>query len=80
MRKLHQIALEIALIWSKERNLGKYYAALPYLEAMQHMASARENYGHDSGKSVVLYFLSNAQQWRGDDARRLKAELKDMLP
>ena len=31
------------------------------------------------GRSIVLYFLANAQQWRGPDARRIKAELKSML-
>ena len=33
-------------------------------------------YFYDSMASVVAYFLSNATGWRGDDARRLKAELK----
>jgi len=27
----------------------------------------------------VRYFLSNATTWRGDTARRIKAELKEML-
>jgi hypothetical protein len=38
-----------------------------------------DNYIMDSGSSVVAYFLSNASSWRGDDARRIKAELKAML-
>lgn len=29
-------------------------------------------------RSIVLYFLSNATTWRGDDARRIKAELKKL--
>jgi hypothetical protein len=33
-------------------------------------------YYADSGKSVVLYFLSNASSYRGETAKRLKAELK----
>ena len=81
MRKLHQVATEIALLWSAMPNAErKFYAAIPYLNAMQNLSGIGENYGHDSGRSIVLYFLSNVQQWRGDDARRLKAELKDMLP
>ncbi len=38
--------------------------------------SIDDAYGMDSGRSVVAYFLSNARSFRGDDARRLKAELK----
>jgi len=33
----------------------------------------------DNGKSVVLYFLSNASQWRGDKAKEIKKELKQMV-
>jgi len=38
-----------------------------------------DNYIEDSGVSVVLYFLSNATTWRGDDARRIKKELNDLV-
>jgi hypothetical protein len=41
-------------------------------------AEPDEMYGYDTGKSVVLYFLSNATSWRGEVARRVKAELKSM--
>jgi hypothetical protein len=27
----------------------------------------------------VLYFLANAGTWRGPDAKRIKAELKEMV-
>ena len=57
--------------WS--RNAAGY--ALPYLRAMKELNSISDNYGHDSGKGTVLYFLSNASTWRGDTARRIKAEL-----
>jgi hypothetical protein len=33
----------------------------------------------DTGKSIVLYFLSNAGTWRGETAKRVKAELKKMV-
>ena len=36
-------------------------------------------YYYDSAESVVLYFLANAQGFRGEDARRIKAELNSML-
>jgi hypothetical protein len=46
---------------------------------MQSLQGINDAYGYDSGKSIVLYFLSNATSWRGDNARRIKAELKGML-
>ena len=38
-----------------------------------------ESYYADTAKSVVLYFLSNATGWRGEKARAIKAELKEMF-
>ena len=73
-RPLYEIASEIRKTWTK---VSPY--AEPYLEAMQSLNSINDNYYFDSGKSVVLYFLSNASTWRGEDARRIKAELKQML-
>ena len=73
-RPLYEIAREIRKAWTK---VSPY--AEPYLEAMESLNTINDNYYFDSGKSVVLYFLSNASTWRGDDARRIKAELKEML-
>jgi hypothetical protein len=36
-------------------------------------------FGADRGSDVILYFLSNARTYRGDDAKRIKAELKAMV-
>lgn len=72
-RPLSVIAADIIRTWP---NIN--YAAKPYLAAMRYLDSIEEDFGADSGKSVVLYFLSNATSWRGDDARRIKAELKKM--
>jgi hypothetical protein len=74
MRPLHQIASEIYQTWD-----NVHYAAKPYLEAMHSMSTIKQDYGYDSGYSIVAYFLSNAASWRGDDARRIKAELKGMM-
>lgn len=52
------------------------YAAAPYLEAMHSLTNITDTYYADSGKSVVLYFLSNAQSWKGETAKAIKAELK----
>ena len=73
-RPLYEIAREIRKAWTK---VSPY--AEPYLEAMESLNSINDNYYLDSGKSIVLYFLSNASTWRGEDARRIKAELKEML-
>lgn len=73
-RPLHVIAREIKSDWVKPN-----YGAVPYLRAMATMNEIDENYGYDSGDSIVRYFLSNATTWRGDTARRVKAELKAML-
>ena len=52
------------------------FAAKPYLDAMASMGSIDENYGCDTGVSIVVYFLSNASGYRGDNAKLIKAELK----
>ncbi|MCX7177945.1 MAG: hypothetical protein NTX56_03975 [Proteobacteria bacterium] len=73
MRNLRAIACDIKRDWKKVN-----YAAVPYLNAMLEMDDINDNYYQDSGKSVVLYFLANAGAWRGDIAKRIKAELKGM--
>lgn len=73
-RPLHVIAREIQATWPNVN-----YAAAPYLDAMHSLNSINDNYILDTGRSIVAYFLGNARSWRGDDARRIKAELKAML-
>ena len=73
-RSLSTIAREIRTDWAKP-----YFGAVPYLQAMSALDSIDDNYGLDSAKTVVRYFLSNATTWRGEVARRVKAELKSML-
>lgn len=53
--------------------------AEPYLRAMHSLRRITDPYYMDSGRSVVLYFLSNASGFRGEKAKELKQELKDML-
>ena len=74
-RPLYDIAREIRIDWGKKVN----YAAKPYLDAMASLSDVSDSYGYDSGDSVVRYFLCNASTWRGDTAKRIKAELKAML-
>jgi hypothetical protein len=33
----------------------------------------------EDGRTMVLYFLSNARSWRGDTAKAIKAELRGLL-
>ena len=73
-RSLSNIASEISRDWKKVN-----YEAKPYLDAMFSLDSIKDNYHQDSGKSIVAYFLSNARQWKGDTAKRVKLELKKML-
>jgi hypothetical protein len=79
-RPLYVIATEIRADWSKQAKNGRVpQAADAYLRPMQTLSSITENYIHDSARSVVMYFLSNAGTWRGPVARRVKAELKALL-
>jgi hypothetical protein len=57
----------------------KYVHALAYVEPMQCLNSINEDYGMDSGRSVVAYALGNLTTWRGDKAREIKKELNGML-
>ena len=70
-RPLYEIAADIERAWPKVN-----FGARPYLDAMHSLNSIDDNYGLDSARSIVLYFLSNASTFRGEDAKRLKAELK----
>jgi hypothetical protein len=73
-RPLHEIAREIRSDWH-----SPFYGAVPYLVAMYELQSMDDYYGMDSADMIVRYFLSNATTWRGETARRIKAELKQML-
>ena len=73
-RPIYIIAEEILKDWSPVN-----YAASPYLIAMLDLDTLRDNYGADSGRDIVMYFLSNASSWRGPKAREIKAELNSLL-
>jgi hypothetical protein len=73
IRPLSEIAKEIRKDWT-----SPYFGAVPYLDAMSTLSTIDQDYFCDSGVSIVLYFLANAQTWRGPVARRVKAELKSM--
>lgn len=73
-RVLSVIAADIRANWTK---VSPY--AEPYLSAMEQLTNITDSYGCDDADGMVRYFLSNARGWRGEAARRIKAELKGML-
>ena len=74
-RLLSEIAAEIKADWTRP-----YFGAIPYLDAMATLHRMTDKYGMDDADDIVRYFLSNATTWKGDTARRVKAELRSMLP
>jgi hypothetical protein len=73
-RPLYTIARDIRRAWPRV-----YFAAAPYLDAMAALNSINDKYMYDDGRSIVRYFLANAAQFRGDDAKALKDELKALI-
>lgn len=72
-RPIYEIAAEIRKDWKKP-----YFGAVPYLDAMGSLDQVSDQYIADTGQSVVLYFLANANTWRGETARRIKKELREI--
>jgi hypothetical protein len=73
-RTISAIATEIKEVWK-----NVYFGAVPYLNAMLRLETVNDYYGADSARDIVNYFLSNATYWRGEDARRIKKELNELL-
>ena len=75
-RTFAEIAREIKQTWK-----NVYFGAEPYLQAMLTIESSYKDapYMLELAEDIVIYFLANAQTWRGEDARRIKAELKSMI-
>jgi hypothetical protein len=73
-RPIWAIAEDIQSNWP-----NVYFGAVPYLQAMTFIEDIGDFYYQDSAADIVRYFLSNAKTWRGDAARRIKAELKALV-
>lgn len=73
-RSISSIARDINKAWAKP-----YFGAKPYLDAMTQLHSINDKFYEDSASSVVMYFLANASTFRGNDAKVLKLELKNLL-
>lgn len=76
---LNQLARIIVSNWKETSKNGVYFGAVPYLQAMASMNNVNDNYGMDSGKSIVNYFLANSSTWRGEVAKAIKLELKNRI-
>ena len=70
-RPIYQVFEEIHRSWARP-----FFGAVPYIQAGMQLSAITDRYGYDSADDVIAYFLANAGTWRGDDARRLKAELR----
>lgn len=76
MRPLYEIAEEI------EREVGGkafWVYAEAYVTPMKSLETLNDRYFEDSAEYIVSYALANLGGWRGDVARRVKAELNAML-
>jgi hypothetical protein len=72
-RSLREIAAEINADW---KNVN--YGAVPYLNAMSQLDSVNDGFFAESAQDIVIRFLCNASTWRGETAKRIKAELKKL--
>lgn len=76
MRALNEIAQEIE--WECGTKDWYVYAEA-YVTPMKSLTSMSDTYFADSAESIVMYALANLTSWRGESARRIKAELNGML-
>lgn len=76
-RPLYEIAREALHDPALKGNARAW--SMPYLQALMSCSSAIDRYFEDDARSLVAYALSNLTGWRGDTARRVKAELKAHL-
>lgn len=70
-KTIAQLAIMVRNDWK-----NVYFGAKPYIVAMSAIHADDGNYGAEDAKSICTYFLCNAQTWRGDTARAVKAEIK----
>lgn len=77
-RPLSDIAREI---WADFKAKPMAYAAEPYIDALYYVdqKDLHGYFGEDKIEYVVIYLLENLGTWRGDVARRVKAELRAAL-
>ena len=77
-RPVSSVAREIKNDPAYQKMPSKIYAEA-YVQPMLSLNDIEDNYGVDTGVSIVSYALSNLGSYKGDTARRVKSELKAML-
>lgn len=83
-RPLNKIAAEILILWRSNASnpatrKSFHIFATPYAEAMLELSQISDHYGLDDAEDIILRFLCNTNHWRGDNAIRIKNELKAHL-
>ncbi len=73
-RPIYEIARDIRREW-----LHISPHARPYLDAMLTLSKVTDRYICESASDIISRFLCNASSFRGDKARALKQELKNLL-
>ena len=72
-RSISTIASEIRKDW---KNIPACASA--YLKPMFQLDKITDNYYSDDAKSILLYFLSNTNTWKGETAKKIKNEIRVM--
>lgn len=73
-RPIYEIANDVRKNWPKVPEQAE-----AYLGPMASLTNITDTYGADDARYVLTYFLGNATGWRGAEARRIKAEIKELL-
>jgi len=76
IRSLKEIAKDIKKHWQTPNHFASYWITM--LETVDKL-SDKVTYSLNTGKDCATKFLIHAQNWRGEEARRIKNELKQML-
>jgi hypothetical protein len=77
-RTLSAVAREI-LADHREQGKELYFGAVPYVRAMLALDALDDRFGDEKGADIVPYAVSNLSYWRGETARRVKAELNGAM-
>ena len=73
-RPIYEIARDIRREW-----LHVSPHARPYLDAMLTLSKVTDRYICESARDIISRFLCNASSFRGEGARTLKQELKNLI-
>lgn len=80
LRPLHTIGREmVPLLAALPESHMARWAGMEQARCLLHMETAKDDFGYDSGTYVLACLLGNITGWRGEDAKRIRQELKDHL-